>query len=420
MSNLKIASTLVKELIQNNRRLVKQGKRKNALQIVGEKGIGKSSIPQQIAESMGIGFRVINAGELADKGEIAGFPIKKYEIVKPAKENAPKIQGEEILTLTKSKKTLRKRIVEEKQLPSYIETGWVPINKDPMLSAAIPEKISTMGESGILCIDDWTRADGDILQSLMELIRSSETNGWKLPDDWHIVLTANPDNGEYHVSSIDQAQEDRYYNINVEFDVNAWAEWAVDYGINDQCISFLMMHPEVVTGTGEENSLVASPRKWVMFFDAIEHIKDFTKEYPYIDRWGSSTIPEELVHIFMKFVKEGFMNLSKPEDLILNMSDEEAIKNLKETIGEGYEKDHSKASILGMRLINWIIRYSKNNTISKDIANRIVLLLSSDVFGADIVQIIASKIYNEGRKNRNKFVKIISHKEFNKYISQYA
>ncbi len=61
---------------------------------------------------------------------------------------------------------------------------------------------------------------------------------WYVPKDWHIILTANPDNGDYMVNSVDSAQKTRYITANLKFDVNVWARWAEEAGIDTRCINY--------------------------------------------------------------------------------------------------------------------------------------------------------------------------------------
>lgn len=73
------------------------------------------------------------------------------------------------------------------------------------------------------------------LQATMELIDRGEYISWKLPKNWHIILTNNPDDGEYTVNSVDAAQKTRYINVNMTFDVKEWAKWAEGEGIDGRC-----------------------------------------------------------------------------------------------------------------------------------------------------------------------------------------
>jgi MoxR-like ATPase len=63
-------------------------------------------------------------------------------------------------------------------------------------------------------------------QAAMELIDKQTYLSWKLPKGWTIILTSNPDNGNYFVTSLDNAQKTRFISIDIKFDVDCWAEWA--------------------------------------------------------------------------------------------------------------------------------------------------------------------------------------------------
>ena len=48
------------------------------------------------------------------------------------------------------------------------------------------------------------------IQATMELIDRGEYISWSLPPNCTIILTSNPDNGDYNVNSMDNAQKTRY------------------------------------------------------------------------------------------------------------------------------------------------------------------------------------------------------------------
>ena len=45
------------------------------------------------------------------------------------------------------------------------------------------------------------------MQATMELINTASYISWKLPKNTTVVLTTNPDDGEFSVSSLDNAQK---------------------------------------------------------------------------------------------------------------------------------------------------------------------------------------------------------------------
>lgn len=64
-----------------------------------------------------------------------------------------------------------------------------------------------------------------ISQAVMEIICRQEYISWKLPKNTTIVLTENPDNGNYNVNSMDEAMSSRYMKFDVKFDVRSWANY---------------------------------------------------------------------------------------------------------------------------------------------------------------------------------------------------
>ncbi len=70
----------------------------------------------------------------------------------------------------------------------------------------------------------------------------------KLPSKWQIVTTANPDNGDYSVTPMDDAMLARMLHITLNFDAKIWAEWAQATVINPRGIDFVLTYPEAVTG----------------------------------------------------------------------------------------------------------------------------------------------------------------------------
>lgn len=60
---------IINYTIDNNEELAKLGKKRIALNIVGEKGIGKTSLMEQIAKERGMTFTKINVAQLDEVGD---------------------------------------------------------------------------------------------------------------------------------------------------------------------------------------------------------------------------------------------------------------------------------------------------------------------------------------------------------------
>ena len=62
------------------------------------------------------------------------------------------------------------------------------------------------------------------MQATMELIDRQEYI-FGLPKNWHVLLTTNPDNGDYNVTALDTAQRTRFISTAVKLDADVWL-WA--------------------------------------------------------------------------------------------------------------------------------------------------------------------------------------------------
>ncbi|NDC95725.1 hypothetical protein EB118_10590 [bacterium] len=132
-------------IVSNNRYLQANGKIPVAVAVEGEAGIGKTSTILQIGKELGLQVVKLNLSQIEEIGDLTGFPLKEFEVKK---------QGDDGKVITKW--------VPESLLPMYIQNKYVPSGERRMAHAA-PEWIQGRGEGGILILDDYTRADKQIL-----------------------------------------------------------------------------------------------------------------------------------------------------------------------------------------------------------------------------------------------------------------
>ena len=69
----------------------------------------------------------------------------------------------------------------------------------------------------------------------MSLIDRQSYVSWKLPKGWTIILSTNPDDGNYQVTSLDVAQATRFSTINLKFDIECWMRYAEELGVDTRC-----------------------------------------------------------------------------------------------------------------------------------------------------------------------------------------
>lgn len=194
--------------------------------IIGESGVGKTSLVKQIAKDNGDYLVTIDAN-LLKEGEIGGLPIVDNGVTIYATHN--KLQE-----IQKVLKDDEKRNV-------------------------------------ILFIDELNRCDHAVAQELMNLILNREINGYILSDKVKVIAAMNPSNknegfynSRYDVVDMDPAQEDRFVWVRLDSDIKEWINWGMsDNGnIHEHIIEFLSTFPEYLHTPDSEETIKATPRSW--------------------------------------------------------------------------------------------------------------------------------------------------------------
>jgi hypothetical protein len=387
MSNLvSVNQTELKEflghIITNNRHLQENGKGPVSVEVIGESGIGKTSAIIQLADELGLDFVKLNLAQIEEIGDLVGFPIRQFEVT----------NGTET------------KYVDENMIDEYRADGFKSTGKNRM-SYCPPEWIANKERGGILLLDDWNRADTRFIQALMELIDRQQYISWTLPKDWHIVLTANPDNGDYLVNSIDNAQKTRFISTQLKYDVDCWAKWAEDAGIDGRCINFMLMNPEVITKN-------VNARSAVMFFNSISSIKSFEDKLPLIQMIGEGSVGGEFSSMFTMFINNKLDKIITP-DQIVNNSEEYVLKTLKELIGDSDKYRADIATTISTRFVNYLSKYASENKVEKDLIERIKAIVKSEIFTTDITFNMVKGIFNADQK---KFQMLLLDKELSRMV----
>ena len=396
----------INHIITNNRFLQEENKLPVAIEVVGESGIGKTSTVMEIAKENNLDCVKLNLAQIEELGDLVGFPVRQFQMYKEKKVPSKKIDD---LNYTAAQKaaasaqvataTITKKVgqwVDELAVEEYLKQGWKVTGKNRM-SYCAPNWIADVKKGGMLILDDWNRADMRFVQAVMELVDRQTYISWSLPKDWHIVLTANPDNGDYMVNSIDSAQKTRFISANLKFDVEVWARWAEESGIDSRCINFLLLHPELVTQETNARSITS-------FFNSISSIEKFEDELPLIQMIGEGSVGDEFASMFTTFINNKLDKLVTPKDLLTHDNEQYILGELTGCIGKDDAYRADIASTLATRLANFSVVYSKENTISQKITDRLETLCTKDYFTDDLKYLVVRTIFNGNKQKFNKLM----------------
>jgi hypothetical protein len=389
MSKQNLVSVNVTELkeflthiVENNRFLQSQSKLPVSTEVIGESGIGKTSAIVQLAKELDLNFVKLNLAQIEEIGDLVGFPIRQFE-VKDDKETI---------------------WIDEHAFDEYLKLGYKSTGQNRM-SYCPPEWIANKSNGGILLLDDWNRADIRFIQAVMELIDRQQYISWSLPKDWHIILTANPDNGDYLVNSIDNAQKTRFISVQLKYDIDCWAKWAEENSIDGRCINFLLMHPELVTKDVNSRSIS-------MFFNSISSIKNFDDSLPLIQMIGEGSVGPEFSSMFTMFINNKLDKMISPEN-IMNQDEQYVLNTLKSLTGKEDKYRADIASTLSTRIINFLDLFAKNNPVDKPITERLSKIVNEKIFTTDICYNMVKSVYNN---NPSKFKTMMMDKSLVEFI----
>jgi len=401
----------VNHIISNNRFLQDNGKGPVSVEVVGESGIGKTSTIVELAQDNNLNFVKLNLAQIEELGDLVGFPVRQFQMYKEKVISKPKTTNDVAMvtaaqraagaSLANMNQTITKKVgqwVDELAVQEYLKNGYKMTGKNRM-SYCAPEWIADKKDGGILLLDDWNRADTRFIQAVMELIDRQTYISWALPKDWHIILTANPDNGDYMVNSIDSAQKTRYVTANLKFDVNVWAQWAEGAGIDTRCINFLLLHPELVTQETNARSITT-------FFNSISSFESFEDNLSMIQMIGEGSVGDAFASMFTTFINNKLDKLVTPKDLLTHDNEQYILNELRSCVGKDDTYRADIASTLATRLGNYSVVYSQDNTINQKITDRLKTLCTADYFTNDLKYLIVRTIFNGNKKKFNKLMMI--------------
>ena len=187
---------------------------KRALYITGSPGIGKTSVPRQVAAELGLGF----------------IPM-----------HAPTMQPEDMALPCPS--------ADRTQLNFIVNSRF------PLEGNACPDE-------GILLIDELPQGDASVQKTMANLFQEREIFGRRLKPGWSIVATGNRQIDRAGASKIFSHLNDRMTEVEYEVSLDDWSNWALDSGIRVEVIQFCRFKANALNDFDPQRTKNATPRGW--------------------------------------------------------------------------------------------------------------------------------------------------------------
>ena len=314
----------------------------------------KTAIVEQVAKKRGMTYCKINLSQLEEVGDLVGFPMKEVLLQWKTKEGQSKTRWWPESLLDKVPQGVQ---VTSTTRMGYAPPAWVPREENP--------------NGVIICLDDFSRANPLFMQATMELINTASYISWKLPKNTNIVLTSNPDDGEYSVSSLDNAQKTRFVNFNLKLNVEDWASWAEFNQIDSRCINFELLYGEEIFKKHNQVQTI-NPRAYTTFCKAISGINDWNDDKALalilnISKGCFLNDKDNVVgNLFTTFISMKLDKLIAPKDMLMQKW-ETVEPKIHDCVYEGERMKTEIASILAIRLLNYIMFYFSQNGAKQSI-----------------------------------------------------
>ena len=189
--------------------------------IWGGPGIGKSEIPQQVANELNIPLLDFRAN-LFDPVDVRGIPYTRDDL--SVASGAMKI------------------------------TSWAPPDIFP--------SEETHGPRGLFMIDELPTAPPATQNAFLQLLLTRQVGNYKMPDGWSCLAAGNRLTDGASVYQMPSPVRNRLMHYELEPSLDAWCEWALKNKVNTTLVSFMRYRPNLLYSFKADEYAFPTPRSW--------------------------------------------------------------------------------------------------------------------------------------------------------------
>lgn len=197
------------------------------------------------------------------------------------------------------------------------------------------------------------------MQATMEIINTASYISWNLPKYTSILLTSNPDDGQFSVTSLDNAQKTRFINFNIKLNIEEWAKWAEGAGIDGRAINFELLYGQEIFKKHHDVQTV-NPRSYTTFCKAISGLKDWNKPETLalilqISKGCFLNDNDNIIgNLFTTFIANKLDKLIQPKDM-LELKWETLEPQMRNCVYDNGSFRPEIASVLTIRFMNYVL-----------------------------------------------------------------
>lgn len=226
----------------------------NVPNIVGDAGIGKSALVEEVAAKMGAQLYT-TVVSLSEKGDLA-IPV-------------PPLTSDSFV-----------------ETQHYGRLANVQYGYSETLVSIIKYAEAHPNQPIIWFLDEFNRGSQAVQSELMNLVLQRRINALRLPETVRIVIAENPDatmagftESEYDVAIADAAIKDRTVRLVMTTSTTEWLSWAQSIGLNSMVVDYLNTYPERLSIINrDEQDLHPTPRAWERVAKNLDQLEQLSVE----------------------------------------------------------------------------------------------------------------------------------------------
>mgnify|MGYP003108431740 FL=1 len=184
--------------------------------IWGGPGIGKSEIPQQVADELNCKLLDFRAN-LFDPVDVRGVPYVSD--------------------------------VESGKFTSWAAPDIFPIAERD-------------GDIGIFLIDELPTAPPATQNAFLQLLLTRQVGDYTMPDGWSVISAGNRLTDAAAVYQMPSPVRNRLMHYELEPNINTWCDWALQHDVDSTLVSFLRFKPNLLYSFKADEYAFPTPRSW--------------------------------------------------------------------------------------------------------------------------------------------------------------
>lgn len=379
---------------------LKNNTEKIAINIEGLPGIAKTSVCKQAVQS----FNELLKNKKIDKEimyikwnlaqytpeDLLGYPKELFEVIKET-QNEKDVHREN-------------KWIPEKAIQFFLKDGFTLTGRS-RTTYSPPEDLEEAISSNtpvVLNLDDFNRGGAALMNAVMEISEEQSYGKWKLPEGSSVILTSNPDDGDFNVSINDSAQKTRMLIYEMVFSLKDWMSFSEEKGLPFEFTSFIQSHPEVIEGNGvtktsgddnEDSILIEKPniRIWTKYFNICSSaVEKYQKDGLMDDLintlsiFAGKSIPLAYLTMLVSHVKGLLDGVPSIEEIIHSQNIEKTINQVKSrSLNPNGQIRTDYTGVVYRRILNFG-KSKESENLSDSCKQNLIEFMKSDILGLDL------------------------------------